>query len=115
METKNYRKNLIITSILTLVVLTGSIPTKTLAKTNPLKGCDNYNGIPEENFLKEIPGYPSKNPEKTLYHELPFRASAGGFSIIMKDGNLCSIGMDYSTEISKWALKNTTRLRNQNR
>jgi hypothetical protein len=93
------QKKLIAISLLFLLSLATSIPTKTLAKTNPLKGCDNYNGTSEENSLKEIPGYPSKNPEKTLYYELPYRANAGQFLIIMKDGNLCSISMDYTTEI----------------
>jgi hypothetical protein len=97
METKNYRKNLITTSFLALIMIGVSIPTKTLAKTNPLKGCDTYNGIPEENSLKEIPGYPSKNPEKTLYRELPYRVSAGAFIIIMRDGKLCTI-VDSSNE-----------------
>jgi hypothetical protein len=85
METKNYRKNLITTSFLALIMIGVSIPTKTLANTNTVKGCDMSDN---DNHLKNIPGYPSKNPEKTLYHELPFRASAGGFSIIMKNGNI---------------------------
>jgi hypothetical protein len=95
METKNYRKNLITTSFFALIMIGVSIPGISLAKTNPVKGCD-YSD--DDNHLKNIPGYPSKNPEKTLYHELPFRASAGAFVIILKNANICSIDMDASTE-----------------
>jgi hypothetical protein len=95
METKNYRKNLITTSFLTFLMISGSIPSTSLANTNTVKGCDMSDN---DNHLKNIPGYPSKNPETTLYHELPFRASAGAFVIILKNGNICSIDMDASTE-----------------
>jgi hypothetical protein len=86
METKNYRKNLITTSFLTFLMISGSIPSTSLANTNTVKGCDMSDN---DNHLKNIPGYPSKNPEKTLYHRLSYRASIGRFIIIMKDGSLC--------------------------
>jgi hypothetical protein len=95
MGTRSYRKNLITTSFLTFVMIGGSISNKSLAKTNTIKGCDYSDN---NNHLKSIPGYPSKNPEKTLFHELPYRASSGTFVIILKNGSICSIDMDASTE-----------------
>jgi hypothetical protein len=94
MKTKNNQNYLIATNLLLLGMIGVSIPTKSLATANPLKGC--Y--IEEKNSLKEIPGYPSTKPQKTLFHELPFRASGGRFIILTKDNKLCYLDMDSSTE-----------------
>jgi hypothetical protein len=86
MDTKNYCHNFMTTSLLVFVMILGSIPAKSLARRNTVKGCDFSDN---DNWLKQMSGYPSKNPEKTLYNQLPYRASAGAFIIIMKNKKLC--------------------------